>query len=134
MQTDRSSTESKPTAAFVLSLIAGLWMLATRGMAAGVGGRMIMRFPWFWYHRMFRGAGDMAPSLRIWSWLGAVAGILVLIGAAVIYTRPQETPTWGKVILIASAVNLIVGLGGFLPGILGIVAGVLAIGWGRARA
>jgi hypothetical protein len=82
---------------------------------------------------MFRGAGDVTPFWGLWSWLGTVAGCLVLVGAVVIYTRPQQTALWGKIILIASAISLIIGLGGFLPGILGIVAGALAIAWGKQK-
>jgi hypothetical protein len=134
MEEKRPSAEPKPTAAFVLSLIAGLWMLTTRGLTTRFMGPMVMRWPWFWYHRMFRGAGDVTPFLELWSWLGAVVGILVLVGAVVIYTRPQGAAIWGKIILIASAISLIIGLGGFLPGVLGIVAGALAIAWGRAHA
>lgn len=133
MEQQRTATEPKPMAAFVLSLIAGLWMLTTRGLSWRLMGPMVMRWPWFWHHRMFRGAGDVIPFLRWWSWLGTVAGILVLVGAVVIYTRPQQSMVWGKIILIASAVSLIIGLGGFLPGILGIVAGALAIAWGKQR-
>jgi hypothetical protein len=134
MEEKRASTETRPMAAFILSFIAGLWMLATRGLSCRFTGPVVMRWPWFWYHRMFRGAGDVTPFFGFWSWLGAVAGILVIIGAVVIYTRPDQSALWGKIILIASAVSLIIGIGGFLPGILGIVAGALAIAWGRQRA
>ncbi len=134
MEEKRTAVEPKPTAAFILSLIAGLWMLATRSLSCRIPGPLALRWPWFWYHRMFRGAGDIAPFLGFWSWLGALAGILVIIGAVVIYTRPDQSNLWGKIILIASAVSLIIGIGGFLPGILGIVAGALAIAWSRARA
>jgi len=134
MEKKQTSGEFKPTAAFILALIAGLWMLATRGLGYRFPGHMVMRWPWFWYHRMFRGAGDVTPFLGFWSWLGALAGILVLVGGVVIYTRPEQSALWGKIILIASAVGLIIGLGGFLPGILGIVAGALAIAWGRDNA
>jgi hypothetical protein len=133
MEEKRTPAEQKPTAAFILALIAGLWMLTTRGMIGRFAGPMALRWPWFWYHRMFHGAGDVVPTLRIWSWLGIVAGILVLVGAVIIYTRPSEIKSWGKIILIASAISLIIGLGGFLPGILGIVAGALAIAWERQR-
>jgi len=134
MEEQRTPIEAKPTAAFVLSLIAGLWMLATRGLCYRFSGPVAMRWPWFWYHRMFRGAGDITPSLGFWSWLGTMAGILVLVGGVVLYTRPGLSVLWGKIILIASAVGLIIGMGGFLPGVLGIVAGALAIAWGRQRA
>jgi hypothetical protein len=134
MEEGQTPIEPKPTAAFVLSLIAGLWMLTARSLFYRYPGPMMMRWPWFWYHRMFHGAGDMTPYLGFWSWLGAMAGILVIIGGVIIYTRPGQSVLWGKIILIASAVGLIIGMGSFLPGILGIVAGALAIAWGRGRA
>jgi len=133
MEEKQAPTAPKPTAAFVLSLLAGLWMLATRGLSYRFPGPVIMRRPWFWYHRMFRGAGDVTPFLEFWSWLGSLAGVVILVGGVVIYTRPEQSVLWGKIILIASAAGLIIGMGGFLPGILGIVAGALAIAWGRGR-
>jgi len=129
MQESESQEQRKPIAAFVLSLIAGLWMLAGRGMMAGAGWNMFMRGPWPWRHPMMRGAGDVLPSLWLWPWLGVIAGIIVLLGAAMIYSKPAKAQGWGMAILISSAISLIAGMGGFLAGVLGIIGGALAIAW-----
>ena len=129
MPEEQSQEQRKPIAAFVLSLIAGLWMLAGRGMMAGAGWNMFMRGHWPWGHPMMRGAGDLFPSLWLWPGLGIVAGIVVLVGAVVIYSKPPKAKSWGAAILIASAVSLIAGMGGFLPGVLGIIGGALAMAW-----
>ncbi|MFN4219069.1 MAG: hypothetical protein ACK4HB_07305 [Candidatus Bipolaricaulia bacterium] len=111
----------KPIAAFVLSLLAGLWMLAAGGMMSGydwedMGG-------WMWGHGMMRG---FAPTLW-WPWFGIIAGIVVLVGAAMLYAKPEQRQTWGIVILIASALNFFVGMGGLLAGVLGVIGGALAL-------
>lgn len=125
----QSQTERKPTAAFILSLIAGLWMLATRGMMAGLGWQVAMRSRWMCPYRMMRGVGDIIPTFWLWPWLGIVAGIVVLVGAVMLYSKPTRAQGWGMVILIASAINLIAGMGGFLAGVLGIIGGAMAIAW-----
>ncbi|KPL18675.1 MAG: hypothetical protein AMJ92_06990 [candidate division Zixibacteria bacterium SM23_81] len=78
---------------------------------------------------MMRGAGDVLPSLWLWPWLGVIAGIIVLLGAAMIYSKPAKAQGWGMAILISSAISLIAGMGGFLAGVLGIIGGALAIAW-----
>ena len=124
-------TAEKPTAAFVLSLLAGLWMLAMGGWTMGAGwswgsaadgwgGGMggMMGGGWMWGHGL----------LGVWwPWFGLIAGIVVLVGAAMLYTKPASAPTWGLIIVIASALNLLLGMGGFLAGVLGILGGALAM-------
>lgn len=120
-------TRGRPTAAFVLSLLAGLWMLgmggwtmswspAADGWGWGRGG--MMGSGWMWGHGLLGVGGP---------WFGLAAGIVVLVGAAMLYSRPASAPTWGLVIVIASALNLFLGMGGFLAGVLGIVGGALAM-------
>jgi len=129
-------------AAFVVSLIAGIWMLAMGGMMGwgnmggwSGGGHMTTTTgpaggagygDWMWqHHEMMHGYGGGI----MWSWIGFAAGIIVLVGAVAVYTRPVAARNWGIVILIVSAVDLLAGVGGFLAGILGIIGGILAITW-----
>lgn len=65
--------------------------------------------------------------------VGIISGILVLIGALMMYyKRSEQAKTWGIIVLIFSIIALFGGGGGFLIGtILGIIGGVLAIS--RAR-
>ncbi len=129
-----NSTRGKPVAAFVVSLIAGLWMTAVGGMM-GWGGQM-MRGPgqggngsyeWMWQHHRMMHAYAGGP----WSWIGIAAGIVVLIGAVALYSRPSTAKAWGIVILAASVADLLAGAGGLLAGILGMVGGILAMTWQR---
>jgi hypothetical protein len=123
--------EEKPAAAFVLSLLAGLWMLAmgswTMGWSPngawgadgwGMGG--MMGGGWMWGHGV----------LGVWwPWFGLIAGVVVLVGAAMMYARPHSAPTWGVAIVIVSALNFLLGMGGFLASVLGIIGGALAMSW-----
>lgn len=139
MSEDKKPTPGKPAAAFVVSLIAGLWMLAMGGMMGrgymgghGWGGHMMNGdhtgggYDWIWqHHQMMHGYGGGTW----WSWIGIAAGVVVLVGAAVLYSRPASARGWGVAILVVSAVGLLAGAGGFLAGILGIIGGILAIAW-----
>jgi hypothetical protein len=56
-------------------------------------------------------------------------GIVTLVGAIILYTRPEKARGWGITILVASAVNLLFGMGGLLASLLGITGGALALAW-----
>ncbi len=60
-----------------------------------------------------------------WPWFGLVAGIVVLIGAVMLYVKPEQRHGWGLVILIISALNIFVGMGGLSAGTFGVIGG----GW-----
>ena len=129
-----SSTE-KPTVAFVLSLIGGLLVLlggAVRsmigfywfgGMMPGFGGRWggMMGYPSF---GMLRGLSLLSGLL------GLVFGVLIVVSAIMLNSKPQAHTTWGTLIMIFSVLSIFGGMGGFGIGlILGLIGGVLAITW-----
>jgi hypothetical protein len=128
-------TNESPTAAFVLSLVAGLLILAGTGMMATFAfGR-----PYYGmmggYYGMMGGYYGMMQSFGYGGWfylfeaVGLVAGIGVLVGAVMIYSRPSEAPTWGLLVLVFSLVSFF-GMGGFFFGaILGVIGGILALTW-----
>lgn len=137
MSNRQTRTDEKATAAFILSLLAGLWMLFAGGMMGGIGFGGMMRGQgdqygpagmsrfqgmsgWMW------GSGIHAFGAS-WPWFGVAAGIVVLIGAVMLYVRPQERWGWGMAILIISAVDFFVGMGGLLAGVLGVIGGALAM-------
>jgi len=126
MQEGQPQEEQKPIAAFVLSLLAGLWVLAARGMMSGSSwgpgarGGMMGTGGWMWSH-------GIVSSLW-WPWFGIIAGIVVLIGAVMLYVKPEQRQGWGIVILTASALNFFLGMGGLLAGVLGVIGGALALG------
>lgn len=133
MQEEPSQAAPKPVAAFVLSLLAGLWALipgvlryawGPSPMGGGMGSHWT-RGGWMWRHGMMR---DMAP-LFWWPWFGVIAGIVVLIGAVMLYNKPEHCRGWGMAILILSALNLFIGMGGLLASVLGIIGGAMALAW-----
>ncbi len=127
MPAEQAQARQKPTAAFILSLLAGLSMLGTGWMvsAMGAGGPP----GWMWSPGMMRGF----PPALWWPWFGLVAGLVVLIGAVILYSNPAQARTWGIVILIASGLNFLIGMGGFVSGTLGIIGGALALSWRPPR-
>jgi hypothetical protein len=128
------SAAEKPTAAFVLSLIAGLFILVGGGMMSLIGfwfGGMMQGFGGTWGGMMGYPRFGMMGSLGFMSGLlGLVFGVLVIVSAIMLNRKPQEHTTWGTVIVIFSVLSIFGGIGGFGIGlILGIIGGVLAITW-----
>jgi hypothetical protein len=124
MPEEQIQRTEQPTAAFVLSLLAGLWMLAAGGMMGGFGWGGMMGGQgmggWMW------GRGVRSSGLW-WPWFGIFAGIIVLVGAVMLYVKPEQRRSWGVLILVASALNIFLGMMGLLAGTLGVVGGVLAL-------
>jgi|SRR5579872_2950054 len=126
MSVEQIQRTEQPTVAFLLSLLAGLWMLGAGGMMGGFGwGGMMGGWHgmggWIW------GRG-LATFGLLWPWFGISAGIAVLVGAVMLYVRPEQRRSWGIVILVASALNIFVGMMGLLAGTMGVIGGVLALG------
>lgn len=60
---------------------------------------------------------------------GLVSGVIVLASAVLLLAVPNQTRTWGVLILVFSILSFL-GLGGFVIGaVLGIVGGILALRW-----
>lgn len=139
MPDTRVQTSGRPVAAFVLSLIAGLWMLSAGGYMGGFGmGGMMggMGAGGYATHRMYHWNGmtgwmwgqGMHTYGLWWPWFGVAAGILVIIGAIILYLRPEQRRVWGAVILIVSVLDFFLGMGGLFAGAMGVIGGVLAMG------
>ena len=61
--------------------------------------------------------------------IGAVSGIVVIIGAIMVYNRTGSLFAWGTLMIVFSLVSLF-GMGGFFLGsVLGVVSGILALTW-----
>ena len=131
------SVENRPVAAFILSLIGGVFILlgaAVMSMFAfgslNMSGMMGMMTGTM--SGMYGGMGmgmmvGFAPVLAV---LGFASGILVILGAVMLYSRPIESQLWGAIILAFSLVSILGGMGGFVVGlILGVVGGTLALTW-----
>jgi hypothetical protein len=103
----------KPTVAFILSLIGGIIVL--------VVGFFVM---------MVSGAHTGGFNLGL---LGVIWGILIMIGAAMLYSRPQQHKTWGIIVIVLSFLSwfvlALVGIYGFIGFMVGLLGGSLGIRW-----
>jgi hypothetical protein len=125
--------DQRPTAAFVLTLLAGLGMLGSGAMMYHYRGILDGPASWMWGHGMMRGMMGIAQPGVSFLWLGSAAGLILLIGSTSLYIKPTSSPTWGLVIVSVALLNLFVGMGSFLAAVLGIIGGALAISWKAHR-
>ena len=117
----------RPIAAFVLSLLAGLSLLARSGMMYGG-----MHGPWHGRVGGWMEGWGSHPFAIGWPWFGTIAGVVLLVAAVALYLRPEARRGWGIVSVVTSGLHLLLGMGGFLAGVLGVVGGVLALRSGRS--
>jgi hypothetical protein len=120
-------SEKRSSTAFALSLASGLIIL--------FGSMMYWLF--FANFQNFPMGGMMGGGMWgmgsgfAWSWfflLPLIAGIMVLVGAIMMYTRPQDTLVWGIIILVFSIIGF-TGMGfSILGAILGIIGSIIALG------
>jgi len=135
------SVPSKPVAAFALSLVAGVFILlgsvvmsmfalgfpgmmmgGTESMQVGTGmtGSMMGGMMVSW----------MLGSVAVLVVFGIASGIMVILGAVMLYTRSAENHLWGAIILAFSLVSILGSMGGLLVGlVLGMLGGILALTW-----
>jgi len=127
----------KPSTAFILSLIAGIFILLGGGMMSmigsygfggmmgGYGGYGGMMGPGF---GMMGGLGYGFGFLGV---LGLIFGLIVLISALMLNSKPEQHSTWGTLIVIFSVLSVFgSAMGGFGIGlVLGLIGGILAITW-----
>ena len=129
--TGRSSRSMNMTA-FVLSLIGGILMLINGVMSFLMLTYYGADFGWMWgmmggYQGMMGSLGFPFGSFMGLMLVALVCGIIVIIGALMLNSRPAERRSWGVIILIFSIVSFL-GMGGFYIGaILGVAGGALAL-------
>lgn len=112
---------SRAIAGFIISLIAGL-LIMVQGILRFVRGTLISGLFSDEVRRRIL-AGLALETIGI---IAIILGILVLIGAYLIYS-PGNEMAGGIIVLVLSVLSILTG-GGFLAGfILGIVGGVLGI-------
>ena len=136
----------RPSTAFVLSLIGGIFILLGASamtmlgswmgnygygmMGGGYGGWGGMMRPGF---GMMGGLGYGFAFLGV---LGLIFGIIVIISALMLNNKPEQHSTWGILIIVFSVLSIFgSAMGGFGIGlILGLIGGILAVTWNPAEA
>lgn len=121
-QIEAAPKAEKPTAAFVLSLIAGVLILiggiGYAYLGAICGGLVGMVSP---------GAGAL---IFLYMSLGLICGIVVIIGAVMINSaEPSRVKTGSVLVLVFSIISFFSGGGFYIGLILGLVGGILGLVW-----
>ena len=107
--------QQKPTTAFVLALIGGVFIL--------LGGLLVLAIG------AFLAVFGFGFSL-VFGVIGMASGILVILGAVMMYVQPRQHVAWGIIVLVFSILSVLGALAGFVVGlVLGIIGGALGIGW-----
>jgi hypothetical protein len=105
----------KPTTAFIISLLGGIFIMLGGLVWAAVGTLLAV----------FLGLGFLLYAFLAF-------GIVILVGAVMINSNPRSVHTWGIVILLLGIFSL-VGITTTFGGILAIVGGALALSWKPTR-
>lgn len=138
-----SKTALQNEPAFILSLVGGI--LVTFGSLLGVSFALIGRPYFYGVGGMMYGYSNFMNSMMsgyyssgnypagLYSMmtgaevLGLIAGLAVLTFALLMRSKPENTKTYGTLVLVFSIVSF-AGTGGFFIGaILGIIGGILAL-------
>jgi hypothetical protein len=118
------SNSGKSTKAFAFSLVAGI-LIVCNAVAVGVAATW---FPWIFPTLPGSDSNATVPFGDI-AIIGLICGALVLFGAIMLRTKPENTKAWGIVIIVFSVPSVVTG-GGFIIGfILGIIGGAKAPKW-----
>lgn len=127
------SSGRKPVAAFMLSLLSGLFI--------ALGGSLWCLWldgywSFSWMDSMMHGwddhmhgwnLGGLAFPMGI---LSIVFGVVIVVSAVMLYTNPKQHELLGALIIVFSVVSILGCLGGLGIGLaLGIIGGILAVLW-----
>jgi hypothetical protein len=115
----------KPVAAFVLSLLGGLCVLAG-GLFQAFIGDLISTLGMANSATNATGIGSTIGILGI---VGIVFGIVMILGGVMMFARPQTHKMWGAIVLILSIVSFATSsFGGFFIGfLLGLIGAILGL-------
>ncbi|MEM0120441.1 MAG: DUF6114 domain-containing protein [Thermoprotei archaeon] len=105
----------KPQAAFVLSIIGGIFILFG-GLYVTLIGVVTTIF-----------AGGIGGVVGL---VGVIFGVIIIVSSILLFSNPDKHTVLGEVILVFSFGSWIGSLGGFVVGfILGVIGGILALVW-----
>jgi hypothetical protein len=110
----------KPTAAMVLSLIGGLFVIFG-GAALAFAGSIIGSFN-------VTGAASASNTVLALGIIGVIMGIIMVVGGFMMYSKPTSAKMWGVIVLILAIISWVTAIGGFFIGfLLGLIGGILAL-------
>ncbi len=108
-------SSEKPTTAFILSLIGGIFVILG-GLAAAAIGAVFTFF-----------IGGIGGIIGL---IGVFWGILIIVFAVMLNSNPKSHTTYGALILIFSIFSWFGSFGGLFIGfLLGLIGGILALTW-----
>src|SRR5207245_10509395 len=116
----RPEMGDKPTAAMVLSLIGGLFVIFG-GAALAFAGSIIGSFN-------VTGAASASNTVLALGIVGVIMGIIMVVGGFMMYSKPTSAKMWGVIVLILAIISWVTAIGGFFIGfLLGLIGGILVL-------
>ena len=111
---------------FVAGAVSSVWFLYGSSVWGDFGDM------WFGfmggYHSMMGSVGFPLGYMAGLSLIGLVSGVIVVVGALMLNSRPQEGFAWSVLIMVFSAVSFLNMGGFFIGGLLGLAGGAIAYG------
>ena len=112
----------KPTAAMVLSVIGGIFVILGGVFIAFVGS-LVSSFGY-----LANGGANGGSTVTAFGVVGIIMGLIMVVGGFMIYSKPSSSKMWGIIVLILSILSWVTAVGGLVIGfILGLIGGILAI-------
>ena len=123
----QAAQQNYPGTAYILSLIGGILMILSSIIVTLAFGIYFAVAPYPYHRMMFFAWPTIAFGMM--SFFGFISGIIVLISAFMLKSKPAESTTWGILIIVFSIFSFF-GMGGFVIGaILGIIGGAFALSY-----
>ena len=130
----QNTASSYPKTASILSLVGGILIILSGALLMAVSAFVLPHLDYTNLTTPPRLTSASMPGLvcgivGVMGLFGLVSGVIVLVSAVMLLTKPSQRRTWGVLILVFSVMSFL-GLGGFIAGaILGIAGGILTLRW-----
>ncbi len=106
----------KPTAAFVLSLIGGIFVILGGLLWVSIGS--VLSFL----------SLDIGLNATVMGVIGLIFGLIMIVGGVMMYVKPPQHVMWGAIVLILTIVSIPFSFAGIVIGfILALIGGILGL-------